>query len=225
MCEVRDHAVPIPEDSDGRGFSDVITSPELLRAMFGTPGRSSVAKELSALDGHCRDFLAHTPFVVLATAGRGGGCDVSPRGGPPGFVRVLDDHRVLFADLPGNRRLDSFSNLLSNPYAALLAMVPGVGETLRVNGRACLTQDPEALAAAAVEGSRPAVAVGLLVESAYLHCAKAFRRSHLWDPEHWPDRADMAAPALMLRDHAHSPDIPVEQVQATLDDAYANRLY
>ena len=120
---------------------------------------------------------------MLATAGADGRCDASPRGGPPGFVRVLDDHRLAFGDLPGNRRQDSHRNLIATGRAALLFMVPGRARRCGSTGRACLTRDPEVLEAVALDGAPPSLAFGMQVEVAFLHCAKALLRSRLWRPE------------------------------------------
>jgi len=204
-------------------FSHVITSEAELRAGPYPPPRGlAVDKEIGALDAHCRDFLARSPFALLATAAPDGTCEVTPRGGPAGFIRVLDPHRLAFADLTGNRRIDALRNIVANPQAALLVLLPGLGETLRIRGRAYVTRDPEVLAATAVPGRSPDVAVGMEVERAFLHCAKALIRSRLWDPASWPD--ELPSAARIFRDHAARP-AEVEEVEDLLATAYRDRLW
>lgn len=203
-------------------WADAITSEAELRAVLGEPSERVLRKQLDALDDHCARFIAQAPFFVLATAGADGTCDASPRGGPPGFVRVLDGQRLAFADYSGNRRADSHRNLLANPTVGLLFLLPGLGETLRVNGRATLTTDPALLETLPTGGRRPDLAVGVEVEEAFLHCAKAFRRSGLWDPATWPDELPSAAE--IFRDHM-APDVPVADVASSLADGYARSLW
>jgi PPOX class probable FMN-dependent enzyme len=155
---------------------------------------------------------------VLATTGDRG-TDASPRGGPPGFVRVLDDRRLALGDLAGNRRLDSFENVLANPAVGLLFLVPGMGETLRVNGRASLTTDPAVLDACTIDGVRPGVAVGVDVDEVFLHCAKAFRRSGLWDPATWPADGDRPRAADIWKSQLGF-DAPSEAIEADLEAGY-----
>ena len=181
-------------------------------------------KQIDHLDDHCRSFLAHTPFVIIATAAADGRCDASPKGGPAGFVRVLDDHRLAIPDLAGNNRLDTMENLLANPGVALLCCIPGVDETLRINGRASLTRDPDVLAACEIEGRTPRLAIGVDVEEAYIHCAKALRRGAVWHQESWPDTTDMPTMACMLRDHVGLEATP-EQVRAALEDSYQRTMW
>ena len=172
-----------------------------LREIYRPPAQLSLDKEVDHLDRHCRDFIGHAPFAVLATGRADGRVDVSPKGGTPGFVAVLDDHHLALPDMKGNNRLDSLQNIVSDGNASLLFMVPGIDETLRVVGRASVTVDPAVLDACPVDGMRPNVAVVLEVTTAYIHCAKAFRRSGLWDRDRWPDTSDMATAACMLKDH------------------------
>ncbi len=160
-----------------------ITTLEQLRALHGAPSERALRKQLSALDTHCKAFIALSPFVVLATSDAQGRVDATPRGGAPGFVVVPDDHTLLLGDAPGNNRLDALQNLLQNPHAGLLFMVPGVDETLRVNGRVELSTDPADLAACADARRTPKVVLRLTVQEAYLHCAKALMRSRLWHEE------------------------------------------
>jgi PPOX class probable FMN-dependent enzyme len=207
-------------------FRDRLETEDDLRALIEAPRPDARPwqKEIPALDDHCRAFIAHSPFLVLATAGPGGRGDASPRGGPPGFVQVLDDHRLAFGDLPGNRRQDSHRNLIATGRAALLFMVPGRAETLRVNGRACLTRDPEVLEAVALDGAPPSLAFGMQVEVAFLHCAKALLRSQLWKPESWLDLEGLPSSAAMLRDHVAN-GVTLEGVEAALRESYATTMW
>jgi PPOX class probable FMN-dependent enzyme len=207
-------------------FRDRLESEDDLRALVKAPPPDARPwmKEIPALDDHCRSFIAHSPLVVLATADADGRCDASPRGGPPGFVKVLDDHRLAFGDLPGNRRQDSHRNLIATGRAALLFMVPGRGETLRVNGEACLTRDPEVLEAVALDGSAPSLAFGMRVEVAFVHCAKALLRSRLWSPSDWPALDALPSSAAMLRDHV-SGGVTLEGVEAALRESYGTTMW
>lgn len=196
-----------------------IGSLEALREHFRDPAQRSLDKEVDHLDVHCRDFIAHAPFVVLATVSGEGRVDTSPKGGPAGFVAVLDDHTLAVPDMSGNNRLDSMSNIVTAGGASLLFLVPGTDETLRVVGRASLSVDGDVLDACPVDGLRPNVAIVLEVQTAYIHCAKALRRSGLWEPERWPDTSTMASPACMLRDHVGL-EATVEQTAAALEASY-----
>ena len=181
-------------------FEHVVTSEQELRDILGVPSPRSLLKERPVLDGHCVAFIERSPFVFMATSGRGGRCDLSPKGDAPGFVHVLDDRRLVIPDRPGNKRLDSMRNLLENPHVGLLFIVPGREETLRVNGRAWITQDPRLLDLCVVEDKRPPLAIGVEVEECFLHCAKAFRRSQLWSPDSWPPPDALPSMACMLFD-------------------------
>ena len=208
-------------------FRDCLETEDDLRALVKAPPPDSRPwqKEIPALDDHCRAFIAHSPFVVLATAGPDGRCDASPRGGPPGFVKVLDDHRLVFGDLPGNRRQDSHRNLIATGRAALLFLVPGRAETLRVNGRACLTRDPEVLEAVALDDAPPTLAFGMQVEVAFIHCAKALLRSRLWRPEEWRELDELPSSARMLRDHVNADDMSEDLVAAALEQSYTTTMW
>jgi PPOX class probable FMN-dependent enzyme len=209
---------------DRHGFGDVVSSEEELRTLVPAPpeGAPALRKQIDRLDPHCRDFIARSPFFVLGTAAAGSG-DVSPRGGPPGFVRVLDERRLVIPEYPGNRRADSHRNLLENPRAALLFLIPGLRETLRVNGRACITRDEQLLADLGERGRAPVLGIGVEVEEAYVHCAKAFIRSSLWQPDSWPDL--LPAPSAILRDHIDAPEVSTEEVAARLEESYEKTLY
>jgi PPOX class probable FMN-dependent enzyme len=206
-------------------FGELVRSEKELREVVPAPAGDSppLRKQIDHLDAHCRDFIGRSPFFLLATANAGGDCDASPRGGPPGFVHVLDERRLLVPEYPGNRRADSHRNLLENPRAAMLFAIPGLRETLRVAGHACITRDEELLAGMGVNGRAPKLGIGLEVEEAFIHCAKAFIRSSLWQPESWPE--DVPSAAAILRDHIDAPDVTVDEVAARLEEGYAKRLY
>jgi PPOX class probable FMN-dependent enzyme len=209
----------------GGGFGGAVTSEGGLREIYRPPSPTAVAKQIDHLDHNCRAFIAHSPFVVVSTADDTGRCDTSPKGGPPGFVRVLDDHHLAIPDLSGNNRLDSLQNLVRSDGIGLLFLVPGMGETLRVNGRATVTTDTAVLDACALDDLRPRVAVGVTVEEAYIHCAKALRRSGLWDPDAWPDLSDLPSAACMLRDHYALPGMDVAAVERRLEESYDRTLW
>lgn len=160
-----------------------IESIDALRSLYKAPGERALRKQLSALDPHARAFIALSPFLVLATHGADGTMDASPRGGAPGFVKVDAHGALLLPDAPGNNRLDSLENIVATGRAGLLFLVPGVDETLRVNGRAVLSRAEADLAACSDERRAPTLVIRLQVEEAYLHCAKALMRSRLWQPE------------------------------------------
>jgi PPOX class probable FMN-dependent enzyme len=174
-----------------------------LRDIYRPPGRGPVDKVIHHLDGHCVDFLGKSPFFVLSTANADGVCDGSPKGGPAGFVQALDGQRLAWADFSGNNRLDSFQNLVTNSSVALLFMIPGLDETLRVNGRAELVTDPELCERFAIDGKPVRVVVVVTVNEAYIHCAKALRRAALWSPESWLDHSHLPSAACIVKDHAN----------------------
>ena len=177
-----------------------ITNLEALRELYGPARERALKKEIPALDTHATRFVGLSPFVVLASSDAGGHMDASPRGGEPGFVKMPDAHTLLLPDAPGNNRLDTLENIIATGRLGLLFMVPGFDETLRVNGRAVLSTDQADLALCADARRTPALVIRLTVESVYLHCAKAFIRSGLWDASRHTDRAKLPSMAEMLRD-------------------------
>lgn len=190
----------------------MITSLEQLRARYAQPADRAVRKQLDHLDAHCQKFIALSPLCVLATAGaQGAMLDASPRGGPPGFVKVLDAHRLLLPDAGGNNRLDSLENLLTDPRVALLFVVPGVDESLRVNGVARLRDEDEFIAPFEGERQRPKLVIEIDVREAYLHCAKALMRSRLWQADAQVERAVLPSLNQMIQDQIGSLDSPEAQ--------------
>ena len=185
----------------------VIETAEQLRSSYGEPSERAARKSLDHLDRHCRRFIALSPFVVLASAGADGRVDCSPRGDPAGFVAVLDDRTVLLPDRLGNNRVDSLRNVLESPYVGLLFLIPGVNETLRLNGRASLTTDPTLLEPLSVKGRAPRSGLVIEVEEVFLQCTKALVRSRLWADESRVDRkAVLPSFGQMLADHVGLPD-------------------
>ena len=185
----------------------VIETVEELRSSYGEPSERAARKSLDRLDRHCRRFIGLSPFVVLASSGADGRADCSPRGDAAGFVAVLDDRTVLLPDRRGNNRADSLSNVLENPYVGLLFMIPGVDETLRLNGRAALTTDPALLDPLAVNGRAPRSGLVVEVEEVFLQCTKALVRAKLWADESRVDRkAALPSFGQMLADHVGLPD-------------------
>lgn len=198
-----------------------IDSVDDLRRVYRPPHQRSLDKEIDHLDEHCRDFIAHAPFVVLASSGPLGRVDVSPKGGPAGFVAVLDDHRLAIPDMSGNNRLDSMRNIVAGGgEVALLFLVPGIDETMRVNGRALVSTEPDVLERCPIADMPANVAIVVEVRTAFIHCAKALRRGSVWDPDGWPRTDDMASPACILRSHIGLPG-SVEDSQRALDAGYA----
>lgn len=209
--------------TDSPEFTDVVASDDELASLYGPPVEAVTNKIIDRLDGHCRDFIARAPFVLVATADEEGNCDVSPKGGGPGFVQVLDDRRLAIPDAPGNRLVYSLRNVVRTGRAGLLFLIPGLEETLRVNGRACLTREPELLGRLGGKAKAPKVAIGVEVDEAFLHCAKAFKRSALWRPGDWPELDGLASPAQIWRDHM-ALELTTQEVQEFVDDDYANNL-
>jgi len=179
-----------------------ISDEESLRALYPKPMLRATGKVLRALDKYCRRIISLSPFCIVATQGPNG-ADVSPRGDAPGFVRVLDDLMLLLPDRIGNNRLDTMTNLLVNPRIGLLFLVPGMNETLRVNGTARITDDVQLLAPSAVKERTPQVGIVITIEEALLHCAKALVRSSLWDASRHIDRSILPSYAQMLLEHVH----------------------
>jgi PPOX class probable FMN-dependent enzyme len=186
-----------------------------LRALYPAPSERARRKQLDALDRHCASFIALSPFVVLSSADAAGRLDASPRGGAPGFVRLLDAHTLLIPDAPGNNRLDSLSNIVQTGRIGLLFLLPGVDETLRVNGSACLTQDAPLLALFAADKRQPRLLIEVHVQEAYLHCAKALMRSKLWSDETRVDRSVLPTMGQMINEQT-SVDAPAESQAQTL---------
>lgn len=203
---------------------EFIETLEDLRALYGTVSENAVKKQLDRLDAHARHFLSLSPFAAVGTQAPDGMGDVTPRGDGPGFALVLDDRTIAIPDRPGNRRLDTLENIVRNPAVGLLFMIPGMNETLRINGLARITTDAALCERLAMNGKPAITAMVVEVCEVYLHCAKAYMRSGLWKPETWPDRAEMPTLGQMLRDQIALANSATEIDQA-LEDGYAKTLW
>lgn len=206
-------------------FTSRITSEAELRALLGEPSEIVKHKQLAALDVHCRAFIGLSPFLSIGTVSATGGCDVSPRGDAPGFTLTLDDRHLAIPERPGNRRADTLRNIMETGSVGLLFLIPGVGEALRVNGRACLTRDPSLLERMTVQGKRPLVAIGVEVEEAFIHCSRAVKRSQLWQPSAWPDHDRLPSLARLLMDQVQPPQMSMADMERYVAQSDAEPLY
>ena len=202
---------------------DIIESAERLHEIYGAPSERAVKKELRRLDRHCRAFIARSPFLVVASADASGRCDASPKGDAPGFVQVLDDETLLIPDRLGNNRVDTIGNLLVRPGVGLIFFVPGINETLRVNGRARVTTDPAVLEPLAVNGKVPRSGILVAAEEIYFHCGKALIRSDLWNPKKHLRRSEFPSLGRILADQIGG--ISVEEAERQTVESYKTRLY
>jgi len=200
-----------------------ITSVEALRAIYPSPSERALKKQLDKLDRHCRSFIGLSPFVVISSVGADGLADASPRGDRPGFVQILDDHTVAIPDWPGNNRLDTLGNIIVRPSVGLLFLVPGVDETLRVNGEAELRDDEDLRSLFERSGKLPRLVILVHVKEAYLHCAKALMRSRLWDPTSRIERSLLPTMNEMLQDQIGAAG-PIEP-QEDMIERYRKVLY
>lgn len=195
-----------------------------LRALLGEPVERAVTKEWSSLHPYHRAWIEASPFFVLATAATDGTCDASPKGDPAGSVLVLDDRTLVLPERPGNRRADGYLNVLDNPHVGVLFVVPGRGETLRVNGLARLLRDAPYFDRLVVRGHRPVLALHLEIEQVFFHCSKAFKRSGLWEPATWGDPDALPSPAAMSKDVAGATE-SVAELERYYGPAYDAKLY
>ena len=197
-----------------------------LRELIGMPSEVVVSKIVDHLNPLTRRFIEASPFLCVATSAPDGRCDVSPRGDPAGFVRILDDRTLLIPDRPGNRIADTLRNILANPHVGLVFLIPGVGDSFRVNGRASVIDDPELLAASAIDGRAPRLGILIEIEEAYTQCSKALIRSDLWNPEHHIDRSELPSSGEILRS-LRDDDFDAERYDSERAERYArgDRLY
>lgn len=193
-----------------------IASEHDLRARFGDVHPLAIAKTRPGLDVYSRQFIAMSPFLVISTADGAGKADLSPRGDPPGFVHVVDDHTILIPDRPGNNRLDTMANIVANPNVGCLFFIPGFEDTLRLNGKARITDDAALLRHCAVNGKTPKVGILIAVEEVFLHCAKALKRSKLWQPDYRQDRAQLPSIARIIM--AQTCETGVDEAEAAEAD-------
>ena len=206
---------------------EFVTTREELRTIYKTPRPTdgSIRKELKALDGHCRSFIGKSPFVLIGSSDGAGNADVTPKGDKPGFAAILDDRTIAIPDRPGNNRLDTMSNIVADAEVGLLFFIPGIDETLRVNGTARLSRDPALLEAAAVNGREPRMIVLVTVREAFLHCGKALKRSHLWHDDYRVEKKNFPSLGRMIVEQTKPKAITVEQADAVVEEGYVNGLY
>lgn len=202
---------------------DIIEDPRQLREMYGVPSERALKKQLKQLDAHCRAFIARSPFLVIASSDPSGRCDASPKGDMPGFVQVLDDETLLIPDRLGNNRVDTIGNLLERPGVGLIFFVPGLNETLRVNGRARVTTDAALLEPLAVNGKVPRSGIFVSAEEVYFHCGKALIRSDLWNAEKQLQRSEFPSLGRILADQIGG--ISIEESERVTAEGYRTRLY
>ena len=207
-------------------FADTITTLDELRAVIHPPGELVTAKETAVLDEYCRDFIARSPFVLIASTDGAGSIDISPKGDPPGFVQVLDDTTLAIPDRPGNHRADTFVNIVQHPYVGLIFLIPGTKNTLRVRGRATIVRDLELRESMAIKGRTPEVALVVDLTIAYFHCAKCIIRSELWsgsNPTADPESDEVLLAETMVKHGAL--DLSVEEMQEIILNDEDQRLY
>jgi uncharacterized protein len=217
----------------GMAYAPVVRTNEIvevgsaaeLRELVGAPVERALQKVRPALHRHHLAWIAASPYFIVATSDASGRCDVSPKGDPPGSVHVLDDATLAIPDRPGNRRVDSFLNVLSNPHVALLFLVPGRLDTLRVNGRARLVRDAPFFDELVVKGHRPTLALVVEIEEVFFHCPKASMRSCVWQPETWPDPTSLPSTAQLSRDVVNGPETLDELERYYSPERYEPKLY
>ncbi|HUY58484.1 MAG TPA: MSMEG_1061 family FMN-dependent PPOX-type flavoprotein [Solirubrobacteraceae bacterium] len=200
----------------------VIRDEQELREIIGNPTETVLSKLSDHLNDLTRQFIERSPYVCVATIAPDGGLDVSPRGDPAGFVRILDEHTLLIPDRPGNRIADALTNLLADPRIALLFLIPGVGDTFRVNGRAAITDDAELLAPSTMEGRPPKLGLLIAIEQAYTQCSKASIRSDVWNPDKHIERSALPSSGAILRSLT-SPDFDADEHDRERAERYARR--
>lgn len=206
-------------------FNDVVESEEEIRSLIGNPSELVQNKAINVLDSHCKEIISLSPMLFISTSDENGFCDVSPRGDSPGFVHILDEKRLIIPERPGNRRIDSMRNILKNPKVGLIFIIPGLEETLRINGDARIIKDKNILNSMQVNGKTPLLGIGVLVEECFIHCAKAFKRSRLWEQDSWVNKNELPKPALIISKHASKLGKTEEEVLAALQESYKHRLY
>ena len=205
-------------------FASAISSEAELRALYEEPTASALRKDVGRLDEMCRRLIAASPMVLVGSVDERGRGDVSPRGGPPGFVRVLDDRHLAIPDATGNRRLDTLANIVASGRLGLLFLIPGRDTTLRVSGRACVSADAELLGRLEPVGKPPRSAIVVEAEEVFAHCPKAFIRSRLWEPESWPEPQTLPSAAEVSHAHLADPSLTVSEVAAQQRESVLNRL-
>jgi hypothetical protein len=205
-------------------FKDTIATEQDFRKIMGEPSSKVTAKTLNRLDKHCRAFIASCPFVLVASSDGQGHFDVSPKGDPPGFVEILDDETLVIPERLGNRRADTFGNVLKNPGIGLIFLVPGKKETLRISGQATIVRDADIMARMVVKEKAPDFGLAIRVTEAFFHCSKCIVRSKLWSPEAWPAIDGLPSLAQTMVDGGRL-DVSVPEMQEIIDNDEKQRLY
>jgi len=206
----------------------MIETENQLRAYFGEAGSLATAKSRPGIDKYSRQFISMSPFLVISTADAEGKADLSPRGDPPGFVHIIDDHTILIPDRPGNNRLDTMSNIVANPNVGCLFFIPGFEDTLRLNGRARITDDASLLKHCTVNGKQPKIGILVAVEEVFMHCAKALKRSKLWHDDYKQDRSLMPSIARIIMDQTCNTGVDeteAREADADVEGDYKTGLY
>lgn len=216
-------AIMAADHTDAHSTTHDVTSTDALRAMFRAPSERAVAKEIDHIDELAAGFIAASPLFVFAT-GAHGRVDASPRGGHPGFVTVLTPTRLAFGDLAGNNRIDSYRNLIDSPAVAMLFMVPGSIETLRVNGHAHVTTDISVREQCRIDDRLPNIAITVDVDTCFMHCGKAMRRSGTWEPSTWPASGTYPSGAELLAGHTGATE-PIQVIADGLDAGYTATMW
>lgn len=205
-----------------------IEEKSVLRARMGEVSELAAKKTLARLDKYARTYIERSPFLCIGTADENGHADVSPRGDPPGFVRIVDDKTIIIPDRPGNNRADTMQNIIANPQVGILFLIPGIDDTLRINGKAAIIDDPAELASLAINGRPPKLGIKVKIEEVFFHCAKAFRRSMLWEQDSHVDRGFLPGLAHMVMEQARACEVDLEEsdkVEAEIQEEYKTGLY
>lgn len=205
-------------------FTDVISTRDQLRAVTGQPAPRVRDKVMSALSEHGKDFIARSPFLLIGSSDEKGNGDVSPKGDPPGFVKIIDDTTLAIPDRPGNRLADTFENILANAKIGLLFLIPGKNETLRVNGTATIIHDEPLRQSMAINGRVPALVLIVDIKEVYFHCSRCMVRSSLWQPEYWPDADDLPSMAQIIVDQSNGTE-DLEELSAFIKKTETTDLY
>ncbi len=205
-------------------FATALSSADQLAELYEPAAERAWAKDIGMLDDAAQRLIAASPLVVVASQDAEGRADATPRGGPPGFVAVLNEHHLAIPDATGNRRLDTLTNVIATGHVGLLFLIPGRNQTLRINGRACVSAAPEILEAAGAVGKPPRTAIVVRTDEVYAHCPKAFVRSHLWDPATWPADDEVPTAAEVMLAHLRDPSRTLAEEQEYLDEALRSRL-
>ena len=206
-------------------FKYILTSESEIREILGFPGDLVKKKVINKIDKHCSNFIALSPLLFLSTADNQGNCDVSPRGDAPGSVLVLNENYLVIPERPGNRRVDTLKNIIQNPKIGILFIIPGLGETLRINGHAYVIKDEEILKKMQAHEKQPVLGIGVRVEECFIHCAKAFIRSKAWESGSWHKKENLPSIATILSTHLNSSEFTEDSIREGFRESYEKRLY